>query len=141
MKNPLVIAVVAGASLIAIAILAGALLMRSLSAPSVAIPPEISKDLRTLERIAAGSEVMEQTRQLDLSHAKIDTESLRSFVNAHNLEENGLPESLSDLQSNPISKDPWGNAYNYVREEKTFRVWSSGPDGKSGTKDDIEPSK
>lgn len=34
--------------------------------------------------------------------------------------------------------DPWNNAYRYESKGKgVFRVWSCGPDGISGTKDDI----
>jgi hypothetical protein len=37
--------------------------------------------------------------------------------------------------------DPWGNAYRYERptgdDAKAFLVWSCGPDGVSGTADDI----
>lgn len=39
-------------------------------------------------------------------------------------------------------KDPWGNVYQYRRlDEQTCEVWSMGPDGKTGTDDDIHISK
>ena len=39
-------------------------------------------------------------------------------------------------------KDPWGNFYQYKRlDPQTCEVWSSGPDGKDGTPDDIHVSK
>ncbi len=41
-----------------------------------------------------------------------------------------------------IPNDPWGNPYHYVvggphNGPNSFDLWSSGPDGVSGTKDDI----
>ena len=38
----------------------------------------------------------------------------------------------------PMPNDPWDKPYNYSKTEDSFRVWSSGPDGISGNKDDIE---
>lgn len=147
MKNPLVIAVVAGASLIAIAIIAGALLMRSPTTPK--IDPIVAA-------IAASSSP-NGLEEAKIKHAKSVVSMLRTFLNEYELEIGELPSDLKSLHelpddladkslwiaktNKPIEKDPWGNAYNYVREGKTFRVWSSGPDGKSGTNDDIELSK
>ena len=35
-------------------------------------------------------------------------------------------------------KDPWGKPYQYKRiDAQTCEVWSSGPDGKDGTEDDV----
>jgi hypothetical protein len=34
--------------------------------------------------------------------------------------------------------DPWGNPLRYSVRDNQVRVWSAGPDGKSGTEDDIE---
>ena len=47
-------------------------------------------------------------------------------------------EGLSVL-SGDVAKDPWGNSYQYEFDSKTrqLRLWSSGPDGKNGTADDI----
>ena len=39
-------------------------------------------------------------------------------------------------------KDPWGTFYHYKRiDVQTCDVWSSGPDGKDGTEDDIHVAK
>ena len=66
-----------------------------------------------------------------------------------------FPQSLEDLVSNPglgdkwrgpyTSRDfvdPWGNPYLYCYPSKKnqngdFDFWSAGPDGQSGTADDI----
>jgi general secretion pathway protein G len=41
----------------------------------------------------------------------------------------------------PVPLDPWENAYQYVapgtHNTDSFDVWSNGPDGQSGTEDDI----
>lgn len=69
------------------------------------------------------------------------------------------PRVLADLQTEPLQlqgtgrwsgpyledpqglTDPWGNPYQYrvpgVRNKKGFDLWSMGPDGVSGTTDDI----
>ena len=39
-----------------------------------------------------------------------------------------------------LPKDPWGNDYHYEvtdQQEGQFRIWSDGPDGQSGSDDDI----
>jgi hypothetical protein len=63
------------------------------------------------------------------------------------------PETLSDLLNPPggfepyideIPKDQWGNEFIYVYPNTSgstpFRVFSSGPDGKPNTSDDIDSS-
>ena len=41
-----------------------------------------------------------------------------------------------DNQQPPF--DPWNNLYQYeAKSDQDFRIWSVGPDGTSGTKDDI----
>ena len=37
--------------------------------------------------------------------------------------------------------DPWGNPLHYKNEGDAVEVWSLGPDGESGTDDDIAPPK
>jgi len=42
------------------------------------------------------------------------------------------------LDSDTVPLDPWDNPYQYeLLDVDTFRVWSMGPDGSSGTDDDI----
>jgi general secretion pathway protein G len=44
------------------------------------------------------------------------------------------------LRNSTLPLDPWGNPYNYVCQDGyNFQVWSSGPDGRPGTEDDIFP--
>ena len=141
MKNPLVVAVVAGAFLIAVAIIGGAMLLKPSKEPAT-MTPEMRSDLDLMKNIAAGSEaaqkVAEMQSKLKLSLAANDARSLVNSLDIYFIENLTHPESLSDLKDNKISVDPWGNPYNYVRDGKTVRVWSNGPDGKPGTADDIE---
>jgi general secretion pathway protein G len=39
----------------------------------------------------------------------------------------------------PLPLDPWGNPYQYERDDKQERpkIWSFGPDGRTGTADDV----
>lgn len=50
-------------------------------------------------------------------------------------------KSWSGPYLEPLKPDPWGNEYEYQAEGKhnsdKYDFWSNGPDGKSGTDDDI----
>ena len=51
-----------------------------------------------------------------------------------------IPETWTQLSQPGDLKDPWGNFYRYRTPSphgKPFDVWSVGPDGLSGTVDDI----
>lgn len=87
--------------------------------------------------------------------------SARAFVSSSFAEEyysdvGEFPESLLELKENLNNKvgwngpyledsikfiDPWGNPYNYQSPRKKaqggYDLWSNGPDGDSGTADDI----
>ena len=65
-------------------------------------------------------------------------EGLRGLIEA--------PASAKDwsgpyLDSNNVPNDPWGNPYQYTcpgqNNANGYDIWSSGPDGQSGTADDI----
>ncbi|QDS98595.1 type II secretion system major pseudopilin GspG [Adhaeretor mobilis] len=78
-------------------------------------------------------------------------------INEYRLEMNKYPSKLADLWEKPsdqamaekwgskylekMKPDPWGNEYQYLAEGKKnsdkYDLWSNGPDGKSGTEDDI----
>lgn len=129
MKNQLVIAVLAGAVLIAGAIVAGALLLRS---------DRESTPIQFSPVSEASLNIPEMQFKLRLSRAANDIMSLANKVKIHHIDNLTLPESLSELKDNQISKDLWGNPYNYAKTGDKFRIWSNGPDGQSGTEDDIE---
>jgi hypothetical protein len=143
MKNPLVVAVLAGAFLIALAIIGGALLLRP-SSPLVPTNPfsvGIPYESRSLE-------------EAKVKQARIYLGILGNALSQYQLEVGQLPNDIvalheipADLEDKsawvqkldrPIASDPWGGSYKYSRTGKTFKIISNGPDGKPGTADDIE---
>jgi general secretion pathway protein G len=76
---------------------------------------------------------------------------LHDAVTLYRLEVGEYPPNLNALHSpvggcapilqHGLPLDPWGRAYRYERLSSPaadFRIWSCGPDGISGTDDDIE---
>jgi general secretion pathway protein G len=41
------------------------------------------------------------------------------------------------LNKEQLPMDPWGNPYQYEQTGEDFRIWSNGPDGNSGSDDDV----
>ncbi len=81
---------------------------------------------------------------------------IKSALDNYNVDMGFYPASLQDLLQPPrnaknwhgpyfdppsIPQDPWGNPYLYAYPGKHnatgYDLWSAGPDGKSGTQDDI----
>ena len=60
---------------------------------------------------------------------------------------NGLPKTLNELVPKYIDdqpEDPWGKPYAYRvpgKDGRKYDLFSYGPDGQEGTKDDIYPKK
>jgi general secretion pathway protein G len=94
----------------------------------------------------------------DIDAAKAQVTSLKGAMQMYRLDFNKYPSSLKDLTDKPsdttqaskwrgpylegqMKKDPWGNDYQYLAQGKKnpdgYDLWSSGPDGQSGTEDDI----
>ena len=94
----------------------------------------------------------------DIDAAKTQVTSLKSAMQLYRLNMNKYPATLKDLVEKPsdkeladkwnspylegaLKKDPWGNDYQYLAEGKKntngYDLWSNGPDGQSGTDDDI----
>jgi len=80
--------------------------------------------------------------------------TLKTLITTYNLDVGKYPTSLDNLITNPgagkrwqgpyLDKkvlDPWQNEYQYrypgQRRQGGYDVWSNGPDGQSGTADDI----
>lgn len=94
-----------------------------------------------------------QQRALE-QQAEIQVNGLESAVKLYMLNMNTAPQSLEDLVQKPsdsradkwkgpyfdkkeIPLDPWDNQYEYQGNGSEYRIWSMGPDGASGTDDDI----
>ena len=94
----------------------------------------------------------------DINAAKAQITYLKSAMKMYRLDMGRYPSKLEDLREKPsdkdlaekwtepyldqpLNEDPWGNEYQYLAEGKRnsdgFDLWSNGPDGKSGTDDDI----
>lgn len=93
----------------------------------------------------------EQARQ---AAVRSDIAAVKTALDAFEVDSGFYPKTLSDLLQQPrdsknwrgpyldkIPQDPWGGAYVYAYPGKhnanSFDISSSGPDGKSGTDDDI----
>ncbi len=93
-----------------------------------------------------------------INAAKANVSSLiPAAISRYRLDFNKYPSKLEDLWEEPsdedekknwtdaylepLKPDPWGNDYEYLAEGKKnpdkYDLWSNGPDGKSGTEDDI----
>lgn len=87
--------------------------------------------------------------------AKITLSLFSTMLKEYQLEVGQLPSELEGLHTQPaditdaslwvqktdkaIKMDPWGKPYEYKPNGSTFELRSVGPDGQSGTADDITP--
>ncbi len=94
-------------------------------------------------------------KQARLKQAKITLGMLSTALKQYQMEVNVLPSSLealhvqpSDLTNpndwvqklgKPVPLDPWDHQYEYKPSGTEFDLRSAGPDGQSGTEDDITP--
>jgi general secretion pathway protein G len=93
----------------------------------------------------------EQARQ---TAAHADLSSIKTALDAYEVDNGFYPKSLQDLIQQPsnarnwhgpyldnLPQDPWGNPYVYSypgrHNPSGFDIYSVGPDGKAGTDDDI----
>ena len=88
-----------------------------------------------------------------VKQAKIYIGILSNALKQYQLEVGGLPSDINALHQQPsdiadpaswvqkldkpIALDPWGKAYEYKLNGSSFEIRSIGPDGQSGTADDI----
>jgi general secretion pathway protein G len=95
----------------------------------------------------------------DINAARTQVLSVKGAIRLYRLNMNKYPASLDDLFNKPsdaaeaekwgsepyltekLAPDPWSNEYQYANPGKhntdSFDVWSNGPDGQSGSDDDI----
>jgi general secretion pathway protein G len=93
----------------------------------------------------------EQARQ---SAARADIASIKTALDAYEVDNGSYPKALADLLQAPrqarnwrgpyldkIPQDPWGNEYQFAQPGRqnanSFDLSSIGPDGKAGTEDDF----
>jgi general secretion pathway protein G len=94
----------------------------------------------------------------DIDAAKTQVNALKGAMQMYRLDLNKYPANIKELVEKPsdttaaekwhgpylegtLKQDPWGNDYQYLAEGKKntngYDLWSNGPDGQSGTDDDI----
>ncbi len=94
----------------------------------------------------------------DINAAKAQIAAIKGALRMYHLDVNKYPSNLDELVTKPtgnelaekwggpyledaIKPDPWSNKYQYMVEGKhnpgKYDIWSNGPDGQSGTDDDI----
>ena len=88
------------------------------------------------------------------NQAKVQAGNLDGAIKLYQLNMNKPPAELEALITQPsddqnnrwkgpywedatIPLDPWDNEYQYEVTGATYKIWSMGPDGASGTEDDI----
>ena len=87
-----------------------------------------------------------KTAAANISSLKTSLETYRLAVGSYPSSLDALYEQPSDLADpskwmrvlqDPVKPDPWGNPYEYKLTGSEFELRSLGPDGQSGTDDDI----
>ena len=95
-------------------------------------------------------------KSMQISSARTQLGLLEEAVKAYQISVGSLPPNLEALLQAPpelpnptkwqgpyldkqdLPMDPWNNSYQYEPlGTDQFRIWSNGPDGQSGTEDDI----
>ncbi|MGY8766893.1 MAG: type II secretion system protein GspG [Pirellulales bacterium] len=102
----------------------------------------------------AGVAIFNAQKQALGNQAKVQVGLIDDAIRMYMLNMSVPPQSLQDLIEQPadakpgkwlgpywedkeIPKDPWDGDYEYELNGAEYRVWSIGPDGSSGTDDDI----
>lgn len=87
-----------------------------------------------------------RTASAEISNLKTMLESYKLEVGTYPSQLSHLYEQPSDLadpskwmkiSKKPINPDPWGRPYEYTVNGSDFELRSLGPDGQSGTEDDV----
>jgi general secretion pathway protein G len=105
-----------------------------------------------------GVGIMRMQKNAYINTARSQVSMLEDVVNAYSIDIGSAPttqQGLNALVSAPsdlknpakwqgpylekqLAPDPWGNEYQYEQTSgDQFRIWSMGPDGASGSEDDI----
>ncbi|ACT08130.1 general secretion pathway protein G [Dickeya chrysanthemi Ech1591] len=98
--------------------------------------------------------IMGSKQRANIQKAKADISAIENALEMYHLDHNRFPEELEGLSAltaeknraslsggyvSELPKDPWGHAYYYANpgQHKDVDIYSSGPDEKAGTADDI----
>jgi general secretion pathway protein G len=81
-----------------------------------------------------------------IKEAEVQLGNIKQAVDSFWVMRQEYPDSLSQLADPPggmapilerLPEDPWGNEYQYTKENNGFKVFCMGPDGATGGGDDI----
>jgi general secretion pathway protein G len=90
---------------------------------------------------AIGWNVMGQLKDANIKTAGLDVKAIAGAVDMYQVKNSKLPDSLEVLvpsELRELRKDPWGNAYTYIKSgAEGYDVCSYGPDKNQGGGDDI----
>ncbi|AYC20041.1 Type II secretion system protein G [Dickeya dianthicola] len=99
--------------------------------------------------------IMGSKQRANIQKTKADISAIENAVEMYHLDHNHFPEEKEGLSAltaeekngdnlnggyvRDLPKDPWGHAYHYANpgQHKDVDIYSSGPDEKIGTADDI----
>ena len=96
--------------------------------------------------------VMGQLDDAKVQTARLKANEIAKAMDLYKIRNNGYPstgEGINALVNPPkgqalfdeLPVDPWDNPYNYANpgthNSRRFDVWSNGPDGETGTADDV----
>lgn len=76
----------------------------------------------------------QKNNDIDRINASEDIDGLRFEIEAYKYENGSYPSSIEQITK---MNDRWGSPYIYKVEGNNFVLFSTGPDGKEGTEDDI----
>lgn len=142
-----------GMTLPLVGMTAGMAVPAFLTAQRRAATTDATENVRALydASVAHSGGAQGQFERAQVREAEVEVEQVRGFVEMYRIMHNGLPGALSDLErevnglgaiTQGVPNDPWGNPYVYDQtSEDAFTLFSVGPDGVSGTEDDIHSSQ
>lgn len=97
----------------------------------------------------AAYNVVGYMKNAKIREAQSEVGQIRGFIDLFRVNHNRLPDELAELEqevdgfakiTNKVPNDPWDNPYDYsTSNDNTFILFSLGPDGQSGSDDDVYP--
>lgn len=94
-----------------------------------------------------GVNVIKRLEESKIEAAEIQLSTFRDALDMFKIDNGVYPDSGTGLEAlaaagymrdNKMPVDPWNRNYLYVCEDGwTYQVWSTGPDGRPGTEDDV----
>jgi len=94
-----------------------------------------------------GVNVINRLEEAKIESGEIQLATFRDALDMFKIDNGAYPDTALGLEAlgaggylrdNRVPPDPWSRPYLYISEDGwTYQVWSSGPDAKPGTEDDV----